>query len=101
VCKPGLVCREIGLFGCDVGLFDRDIQAHLKIHNIHSYYHQTTRIYTFHTHERMYVYVNISVHQKIPRRMYLLAHVGLPTVVVGRGVDVIDALVVAALHVTS
>jgi len=33
--------------------------------------------------------------------MYLLAHVGLPTVVVGRGVDAIDLLVVAALHVTS
>ena len=47
---PPLLFREIGLFGCDVGLFIRDIQAHLKIHNIHSYYHQTTRIYTFHTH---------------------------------------------------
>jgi len=35
--------------------------------------------------------------------MYLLAHVGFATVVVGRGVDVdvIGALVVAALHVRS
>ena len=33
--------------------------------------------------------------------MYLLPQVEFPAVIVGRGVGVLDALVVAALHVTS